>query len=248
MPLDADHNERFLHLLRTNCIKAGLSGPLFDKAVESTLRQLLAPPMDNPVFSRAMDDSGETGHSRGTDILGRILVEFCFIRTPPEPMIWPDNSEQDTLARQRFTPEYIPRPLMRYFLASIRGPVAETDGLTRPSLLTPVGPDIHARHISRVDNLIQDFKGPFGSGESAIDWTAVYEDGRSQCAAREYIKDILHALDNSGIDAFSAELERLRKHDPQTPEHGSMQRPIGMDDARQIQAALKTAQKTLSSS
>ena len=96
--------DTFLLLLRTHLVDSGLDGAEFDKGVESATRQLLAPPPTDPIF-RQQDDSGLIGESRGMDSLGRILVEFCFFRTPETQMIWPDNTEQDKTARKRFTPE-----------------------------------------------------------------------------------------------------------------------------------------------
>ena len=243
--IEIDQLDKFLLLLRNNLVDSGLDGMEFDKAVESATRQLLASPPTDPVF-RQQDDSGLTGESRGMDSLGRILVEFCFFRTPEKQMIWPDNTEQDKTARKMFTPEYIPRPLMRYFLASVRGSIATLDRFNARSFLTEGDTGTIEQRTAYTSELLEEFKGPFGAGESAIDWEAVYEDARFQKIAMELIDNIRQKLEQLGLEPYLKIINSFQQNDPDSTGLNAMQRPFTIDDARQIDEALRVTTKALS--
>lgn len=245
MEIKHDQIARFLHLLRQNLIAAGVDRTRFDQSVEISLRQLLAPPSADPTFSRQPDDSGLMENSRGIDSLGRILVEFCFMRSTDTPMIWPENSEQDTTARKMFTREYIPRPLMRYFLASVRGAIPQLDNFEADSILLEEENDTHSQRVLHINELLEDFKGPFGEGESAIDWPAIYADPRFQNITLELIRDIRHKIEQFGLEHFLHILENYRQHDPDSKGTNAMQRPFTLNDAKQIDEALIAAESAL---
>lgn len=243
--IDSDQLDHFLRLLRDNLVDGGLEGSDFDKAVESATRQLLTPPSKDPVFTRQQDDSGLTSESRGMDSLGRILVEFCFFRTPHGRMIWPDNSEQDKTARRVFTEDCIPRPLMRYFLASIRGSISKLDRFEANSILAENGGDAHMKRKALVAEMLEGFKGPFGGGESAIDWDEVYADHRFQRIALELIEDILKKIQQYGLEQYLDILKGINRRDPDNSGINAMQRAFIIEDAQQIEEALLAAEKSL---
>ncbi len=117
---------QFVSLLRELLIDSGVAPDVFDSAVLTANQQMKADNIES-VITQAV----QAEENRGVDTIGRILVEFCFFRTPAVKMIWPVNSNQDMAARREFTSNVIPRPLMRYFLISVRGSIRELDGLNR---------------------------------------------------------------------------------------------------------------------
>jgi len=243
MTIDSDQINAFMRLLRKNLIETGLDGSLFDKAVEISERELLIDPSENPVFSRAMDDSGSTQQSRGIDSLGRILVEFCFFRTPETPMIWPDSTEEDKTARKLFKPEILPRPLMRYFLASVRGSISKLDNFEA----TPIISDENDNSFDKVkiNELLQEFIGPFGEGESAIDWQEVYEDIRFQKIAYNLINHIHRRIEELSSQHYLHIIEDCRQRDPDKDGINMMYRSFTLEDIHQIEAALSAAEAAL---
>jgi len=242
MQIKSEQLNTFIKLLRKNLIASGIDGSEFDSAVKDAVRELNAPLPAEGLFNQHEQDEVE---SRGVDSLGRILVEYSFIRTPETQMIWPDNSEQDITARRVHTNDCIPRPLMRYFLASIRGSIATLDHFEADSILSEDGNGTLEKHLGHTGELLEDFKGPFGSGESAIDWQTVYSDNRFQQVALELIGDIRRKMAQLGLEQYLRILENYRQRDPDSTGINAMQRPFTIDDAKQIDEALWAAEEAL---
>ena len=242
MQIKSEQLNTFIKLLRKNLIASGIDGSEFDSAVKDAVRELNAPLPAEGLFNQHEQDEVE---SRGVDSLGRILVEYSFIRTPETQMIWPDNSEQDITARRVHTNDCIPRPLMRYFLASIRGSIATLDHFEADSILSEDGNGTLEKYLGHTGELLEDFKGPFGSGESAIDWQTVYSDNRFQQVALELIGDIRRKMAQLGLEQYLRILENYRQRDPDSTGINAMQRPFTIDDAKQIDKALWAAEEAL---
>jgi len=179
------------------------------------------------------------------DSIGRILVEFCFFRTAAVKMIWPDHSDQDITARRVFNDRIMPRPLMRYFLVSVRGSIDDLDGFRSPSMLFCDRPEEYAVLKHSVHELLDEFKGPFGSGESAVDWNGVYDDRRLQGMTLELIESLRRKVEEFGLEQYVAQLERYRDLDPEKSGLNAMHRSFGIDDGRQIADALEVAEAAL---
>lgn len=234
-----DQVAAFMQLLRDKLVDSGMDGNEFDMAVAAAVQAVLTPPSEDDIFTRKKDQLIE---NRGIDSLGRILVEYCFMRSHDDPMIWPDNSEQDQKARKIFTREYMPRPLMRYFLASVRGSNPQLDGFTAESILSDGG----TNSKEAVEALLEEFKGPFGDGESAIQWEDAYEDLRFKQFALELIHAIRLEFDNLGTERYLGMLEDFRQRDMDRDGINAMDRNLVSDDVRQIKESLDAAENMLS--
>jgi hypothetical protein len=235
--------EEFARLLRKNLEGLGIDGQLFDNALEITVRQLQETSPEEA--SIALANLLKREENRCMDSLGRILVEYCFIKTPETPLVWPENSVQDSTARKIFTPEVLPRPLMRYFLATVRGSITGLDRFEAASILSKSENNTHEHRKEHVNKLIQEFKGPFGSGESAIRWEAVYSDGRFREITLELIRDIRRTLEKLDLQQYLVILDNYREIDPDSTGLNAMLRPFSIEDAKQIEKALCAAEKTL---
>lgn len=234
--------DELVEQLRATLCAAGLDKAQFDAALETAMEMMLESTSAEPVFSKMESSQAE---NRGVDSLGRLLVEYCFFEGPDKQMIWPDNSFQDVAARKMFIPECVSRPLMRYFLASVRGAVPGLDNFEAESILALHEDMSPAKHAASIKGLLEEFKGPFGEGEDAIEWEAVYADNRCRTMALAMIRDILTRLQQLGHEQYLDILMDLRGHDPDNNGINAMQRPLVVEDIEQIETALKTAETML---
>ncbi len=232
----------FTRLLRKNLKEVGVDGDIFDNAAQATSLELQIEEAQQSITQSAL----QSYENRGMDTVGRIVVEFCFVRSAQGKMIWPEYSDEDTMARWQFSDAVVPRPLMRYFLVSVRGSIDEIDGFTSDSFLFEDNPDKIASIRQQIGDLIEDFKGPFGSGESSVDWQAVYEDQRFQELALSLVTQMRERVNEQGLETYLNRLEEYRQIDPQNEETNLMQRPLTIEDASQIDRALEAAQIFLS--
>lgn len=233
--------QEFTRLLRNHLVESGVSGEIFDNAAQATTLELEVQESNTSIIDQAL----RSYENRGMDTVGRIVVEYCFIRSTQGKMVWPEYSDEDTMARWQFSASVLPRPLMRYFLVSVRGTVEDIDGFTSDSFLFADNPDEIATIRQTIGDLIESFKGPFGSGESSVDWQAVYEDERFQKLAHDLVKGMRERMNENGLEEYLKCLEDYRKRDPKNEEINLMQRPFTLEDAQQIDEALQNAETTL---
>lgn len=233
--------ELFTALLRRHAIESGCPEQVFDDAVESARYELNIEEAKHDYLTQAV----KTYENRGMDTLGRIVIEFCFIRTPNGPMLWPEYSEEDSLARWNFSEMVLPRPLMRYFLVSLRGSIENLDSFASESYLFEENPDQLEETKQAISDLIEAFKGPFGSGESSVNWQDVYEDARFQELALDIITKFIQKIESEGPETYLDHLNRYRQNDAAREEGNLMQRPFSTEDVKQISKALMDAERTL---
>lgn len=231
----------FTRLLRKNLVEAGVDGDLFDNAAQATSLEFQIEDSRHSIIDNALRNY----ENRGMDTVGRIIVEFCFVRSAQGKMIWPEYSDEDTMARWQFSESVLPRPLMRYFLVSIRGTINEIDGFSSNSFLFEDNPEEITAIRQTITDLIEEFKGPFGTGESSVDWQAVYEDDRFQELALALLTSMRERLNNGGLENYLERLEKYRDLDPKNEEDNLMQRPFTIEDANQINLAISSAEAAL---
>lgn len=233
--------QEFTRLLRKNLVQQGIDESIFDNAAQATTLELEIEESHISILDQIM----RSYENRGMDTVGRIIVEFCFVRSPLGRMIWPEYSDEDTMARWQFSESVIPRPLMRYFLISIRGTIESIDGFESNSFLFENNPEEINTIRQTIANYIEDFKGPFGSGESAVDWQEVYDDQRFQKLALGIIQNMRSLIEENGLECYLRKLEEYRNLDPLNEESNLMQRSFTMEDASQISLALSSAESSL---
>lgn len=134
---------------------------------------------------------------------------------------------------------------MRYFLVSVRGTIDRLDEFQSPSMLFSDTPDEYDELQRTVSVLLEQFKGPFGTGESAIDWDGVYGDRRFQSMALSLIEALRRKVEAFGLEQYVGYLESYRKLDPQNSGLNAMYRPFGLEDAQQLDEALGVAESAL---
>jgi len=233
--------EMYTQLLRKALADSGVSRGVFDNAVQMATLELEVQESRSDIVQNSL----KTYENRGIDTVGRLVVEYCFIRSPQGKMIWPEYSDEDTMARWQFSDSVIPRPLMRYFLVSVRGTLEGIDEFSSQSFLFEKdSQNINAIHQT-ISDLIEEFKGPFGSGESSVDWQTVYEDDRFKALTLDIITTLRGKMNESGLDGYLGQLKAYHEIDPKSDEVNLMQRAFTLEDVQQIEAALRAAELQL---
>lgn len=231
----------YTQLLRKNLAEAGFDADTFDSIAQATILELGIRESEENLISRANNEI----ENRGIDMLGRLIVEHCFVRTSSGTMIWPVYSSEDTSARWHHVAGVLPRPLMRYFLVSLRGTIPPIDQFSTQSFFFERRPDFLEQVRREIDKGIDEHKGPFGAGESSIDWYAFYDDPKFRRLTLEIVSTIRSELESSGPDTYLEVLEGYRAQDPESDSKNLMQRPFTREDYSQIDNALITAEKQL---
>jgi hypothetical protein len=222
------------HLI-TGGVDSGVMKRAMDKAMAETLKEsaILA------------EKAARCEENRRIDSIGRLLVEYCFLRAPSSRMLWPEQSERDLQARREFLSNVVPRPLMRYFLISVRGAIDELDRFESPSLLLNDDGRECDRLRLQINERLENFKGPFGSGESQVDWDGVYENRDFQALTLKIIETMRHKLSDYGLETYLSHLQHYRTLDPESRGINAMHRPLSLDDARQLEHAMEFAESVL---
>lgn len=233
--------------LRSSLLKAGVDQGLVDSALKSSIQHLKETSSFQSDCQKTL--CGENGKEcpkdkRGIDSIGRILVEYCFIRTPEKRMIWPESSEQDKKARKVFTQEIIPRPLMIYFLISVRGTIPKLNKFEASSVLFGEENKTHEERKEYVDSLVEEFNTSTTSNVSTK-WNQIYSDSRFQAAARDLIGDIRRKIGEFGLERYLLIIENLRQRDPESKRSNRMQRAFTIEDVKQLEDALWMAEEAL---
>lgn len=229
----------FTRTLETGLASAGVDQAIIDAALSRAVSEV------RREFSDRTDRVIQRAENRRIDSLGRLLVEYCFLRSPKAQMLWPENSDQDLRARREFVADIVPRPLMRYFLISVRGTLETLDQFHSPSLLFSDNGQEYNQLRAEVNERLNLFKGPFGSGESQVDWEGVYEDRGFQILALKIIETMRHRLDEFGLETYLSHLNHYRCLDPASRGINAMHRSLSLEDARQLEHALEFAEGVL---
>ena len=232
-----------LDLFTTNLERHLISGGVDSAVLKQALNKAMAETLKQSQALAAQAVKHE--ENRRIDSIGRLLVEYCFLRAPSSQMLWPEQSEKDIQARREFLTDVVPRPLMRYFLISVRGAIDELDRFESPSLLLNDEGQECERLRSQMNERLENFKGPFGSGESQVDWDGVYEDRDFQALALKLIETMRHKLSDYGLETYLSHLQHYRTLDPESRGTNAMHRAFSLDDARQLEHALEFAESVL---
>lgn len=233
--------------LRSSLLEAGVEKDVVDSALKSSVQKLKRMSSFNTDCQRVICSAYDQAHlkgKRGIDSIGRILVEYCFIRIPEHKMIWPESSEQDKKSRESYTHGIIPRPFMNYFLVSVRGTIPELNKFDASSVLFGEENEAHEERKKYVDSLVKEFE----ANESIplrSKWDHIYTDARFQTAARDLIRDIRKKMEQFGLERYLRVLENLRQRDPDNKGSNRMHRPFNFEDAKQLENALWSAEEAL---
>lgn len=234
--------KEFSQELRQILLSSGIDRRIVDNALKTAIKSSNNSEKfyDDCINAFNKITCGSRRCKRGTDAIGRLLVEYCFFRAPEIQMIWPEHSPKDQQARKEYVEGIIPRPLMRYFLVSVRGSIAELNKFTASSVLFGKENRVHEERKALVDKMIQDLTGEHGS--VSIAWDAIYEDNNFKRIALDLISDIRRKIEQFGHERYLRILENFRQRDPDRKGINVMHRSFSIEDTRQIGECLWTAE------
>lgn len=237
----------FIQIMRRHMVNAGIEQDVLEQALKQAIIEFRANQTYTEDCTEILKSTSfvqQGREKRGIDSIGRILIEYCFFKIPKTKLVWPENSEEDTQSRISYTEGIIPRPLMRYFLISVRGTVMQLDQFRAPSVLFGEENAVHEKRKAYVDDLIEQYKEN-ETHISNINWNSVYADDRFQKVALEMIGDVRRKLEQFGLERYLRILENLQQRDPEKNSVNSMQRPFVYEDVKQIDEALWAAEEAL---
>ncbi len=157
----------FTKILRKHLFEQNIPLSIVDNAIKQAIVEF----RDQESFatdcakaiSKDLSDS-RPKENRGIDSIGRILIEFCFFRSPKTKMIWPENSEQDQMARESFSK-------ILFHLSVFLLTTLSIDHFEASSVLFGEENSIHEQRKDLVTQLITEFESS-NSNEGKIDWRA----------------------------------------------------------------------------
>ena len=175
---------------------------------------------------------------RGKDPLGRLLVEYAFVRTRKKGLIFPLGSNEDRAARERFVKGVIPRPVLQYFLISIRGTVDGVDSFKFLPLLFGFDDPVMDERRKAVAGIIEEHRKTPVPGKTVTDWKMVYEDRRSKELMLPFLRQVLERLAALGGRRYLNILENIQRKDDSMGEEPQLRRQITPEDLDQVASAL----------
>ncbi|NJB67310.1 hypothetical protein GGQ74_000950 [Desulfobaculum xiamenense] len=238
------HMKLFVRHVAQRLAHAGLSAPDIEQALHAALEDYLKDSdFERECRITATRHTNErlAQENRGRDGMGRLIVEYAFIRAEGGPLVHPEDSEQDSLAREALVTGVLPRPVMRYFLISVRGTVRGIDGFESDSLL--FGKDCASYRLgcATLETILVEFRSTGRDGRSSVDWSTIYDDRRVRRLGHEFIREIADTLTTLGEEHYQRILENIRQRDPERTATNHMTRTIARADVELIMSALRSA-------
>lgn len=178
---------------------------------------------------------------KGRDILGRILFHFLFESAGGPALVLPDGDPADEEARNVFVPGVIPRPLMRYFLVSVRGSL---EGVTPfHSLPLLFGTDLSYvdRHTRDALEIATEYRIGEEGENAPLYFHGFYLDRRVHFLGLSMITDIRNRLREIGPERLLQIMENLQRKRRGAVGTVEMHRPFELRDMEQLMLAVETA-------
>lgn len=237
----------YSQILRNNLLEAGIDRSLAEDILKRSIKEFRRLETYIPSCHTALEGLSQTcsiddTRNRGIDPIGRIVVKYCFNRTSETRILWSDDSEQDNKSREVFTEGVIARPLMRYFLVSVRGTMYDLNKFEAGSVLFGTENTIQEERKSYIDEILKEFSEP---ETETIDWKRAYQDSRLQKLALELIGEIRRKIAKFGHDRYLRILDNFHQRDPDNKGINAMHRSFTPEDIQQIDDALWSAEEAL---
>jgi hypothetical protein len=182
---------------------------------------------------------------RNKDVLGRLLLEYGVVRSFKRQVIFPDGSPQDDQAREEFVKGVFARPLLRYFLVSVRGSLDKVDDFDAKPVLFGTENEAMARRKEELEGIVEEHTTTYKYGKQSTDWPAMYEDERCKTIGLETLDELLGSMRALGPQRYLNILNNIRANDRSGEERTRMNRLFQLNDVRQLLAALGRGQERL---
>lgn len=239
----------FARIMQRTLVEAGVEREVANEAIRHGFSGYRNVSLFNERFGRS---SGEllddylTPSERGVDNLGRILVEYAFVRGARR-LLFAEDSEEELQAREVFTPDVLPRQLIRYFLVAVRGSIEGLEAFdARPVLFAQHDPLIRkARELA--DSIVASHQRKTESGRVLTDWEKVYADHKAQKVCLRLLGEIYRRMKDLGDERLVKIIDNLRLKDESAGGSIDMGRFFKSEDMRQLVEALDAAAERLRS-
>lgn len=183
--------------------------------------------------------------NRCKDVLGRLVVEYSLFRAVKTPLLNPAGSERDDEARRTFLRNALPRPLVSYFLVSMRGSVEGVDDFDAKPVLFGLENETMAERRERATAIAADHTTHYKHGHRVVDWDNIYEDERSKRLAFELIGEVVEGMDGLGDKRMLKIIQNIQNNDKPVSATNVMEREFALDDIRLLKAAMSRARQLL---
>lgn len=178
-------------------------------------------------------------NNRGRDVLGRLMTEYCFVRRPSGQVLFPDESEKDDESRVEYMPGVLPRPLLKYFLVSVRGSIEGVDGFRfMPMLFGFDDPLMEERHQTAF-KLLESFRTMHDGGKRVTDWNGMYQHQVSKQLTRHLAAEVLKKVHDLGRQRLLNILNNIQYKDESVSEEPALKRVVVAGDVDLIIACLE---------
>lgn len=240
---------RFAKQLRATLLDMGVDTTLLNEAMRKSVREFKNDERLQHDCALIVHDllHLENNEYKVIDYLGRLLVEYCFIQTASGCLVYPRNSKEDIQARKEFTHGVIPRPLMRYFLVSVRGTIKGLDNFTAESLFFGCDNKMHQESLGVIMEVLKDYEVAKPTGGSRFDWHSAYEDQRLKSIALKLILHIRKRIQELQTARYLRIITNIQQTDPDAKGGDNMMdRAFRSEDIREVRFALDAAVHWLS--
>lgn len=203
----------------------------------------------------AIEDFINAG-DHGRDIIGRLLTHYMLQADAGVAMPKAGEDEEEG-ARQSFLPGVMPRPLLDYFLITVRGSVEGLDPIQSLPLIFGTGMGWLGDKEARLGQIIEDYRieAPDAgeadehamaaegatTSEAPIYWEGVFLDNRTRLLALQFFSEIAARIKDLGAEHYAMLLANLESKHRNTHGHTLMQRPFQVEDVAQLQGVILMA-------
>ncbi len=176
---------------------------------------------------------------RQADPLGRILVEHGIIAAYKKQVLFAENSKNDKVAREKFFRGIIIRPLLLYFLVSIRGTLDTIDEFKAKPVLFGMENETMAAHKVDLAEIVAEYTVHYKYDKQSTNWKEFYADIRCKQIALETLHDILESLQSMGAERYLKIINNIQNNNKFAAERTAMKRLFVLNDIKQLMASLK---------
>lgn len=184
-------------------------------------------------------------NNRSRDVLGRLVIEYSLFKITKQPLLHPMGSNADTEARKRFMRNALPRPLISYFLVSMRGTIEGIDSFEARPVLFGVHNPVMAERRESATAIREHYTTLYKHDKRVVDWEAVYKDQRSMRLAFDVLGDVLQAMEGLGNQRMLKIIQNIQNYDKPVSEKNQMKREFVLDDIRLFKGAMTRAWEML---
>lgn len=182
---------------------------------------------------------------RQRDNIGRLLVEYGITRAYKRQILCADESEKETAAREKFVKGVIARPLLRYFLVSVRGALDAVDEFKTKPVLFGLENEAMAERTRELAEIVKKYTVQYKYGKQSTNWGALYDDPDCKRLACDTLGEILETIASMGPQRYFKIIGNIQSNNKFPTQRTAMERLFELNDVKQLVAALTRGHKKL---